>query len=230
MLLSSRASQALARITVQSRSTLLQQPRSISISTCHRLTHPSTARVHQLRAVSSNSSASITEVEAKSSAASTPAPAPDQSSIPPLRVFLLPLARKTPSWPHTGDGQKTVEEKKNETMVYWHVSQQLPRPKKKKKKASLEHKQTSSSSSNGSSATTTSESNATTTGPLAGLDLSNPSSWPSFALDKATSIWLSWGETPPDPKKGEKRSRTKEGQYWIWTHGERLMDRIEYEE
>lgn len=153
------------------------------------------------------------------------APTADLPDLPPCRIFLLPLSRKTPSSP--------LVDTTGEPLLYWHVSQQLPKSKKKKRKTDTAGSDVAEASKGGMFDA------------LNGLDLQKPATWPGWAIEKASSIWLSWGTPPPghpDASKpsgaatgtevasAPKRSRTKEMQYWIWRNGERLMDRIAFEE
>lgn len=171
-------------------------------------------------------SAVIGFIRLNSTSSLTTTAATDLPELPPCRIFLLPLARKTPS--------SSLVQTTGEPLLYWHVSQQLPKSKKKKRKAAetligSDSKAVEPSKTGGGGGMLDA---------LNGLDLQKPATWPGWAIEKASSIWLSWGTPPPGhadaPKPSDaaaaQRSRTKEMQYWIWKNGERLMDRIAFEE
>ncbi|KAJ9113891.1 hypothetical protein QFC19_000085 [Naganishia cerealis] len=88
-------------------------------------------------------------------------------------------------------------------LIYWHVSQRYARDR--------------------DSTTAAAE------GEAPPLNWREPATWVPFAIEKASSTWLAWGEKPEQGREGWA-DKVKGAKYWVWRRGEGLMDRIEADE
>jgi hypothetical protein len=105
---------------------------------------------------------------------------------------------------------KSLEANSKTPVVYWHVSQRRPPVKPRADEPADDDEGPSTI--------------LTRPDILAGLDYAQPKTWPHWATLKASETWLSLSNTQ------REGSILKTWKYKTWKNGERLMDRIDFEE